>query len=303
MKPFKKKSIFISFILLAIGALCLIIGLISGGKADFRINYSAQKVYVEDQNYISDTISLDKFSHADIQVDNCDIIVKCGPEPKLEYKIPEEYSFSQQFVNRELKITAKQKTTFSFDLSFFSKSSSYILLTVPEKDFKKLNATSDNGDIELKKVNALSIFAETGSGDISISEIDVSNLTATTDNGDIFVNNSKANRTTTLETDNGNISSNSSEFHHIKIENDNGDILLKQCDITNGTIECDNGDIDARLIRAGELALELYTDYGDITVNQKKYDSNAHIPASNDVLSPNLLKIKTDNGDIFVITR
>ena len=300
MKRLKNKSVFISYILLALGAVCLISGLLLGGKADYRISYTRQKVYVGQQNFISGKVSLDNFPFAEIHLDNCKLTIKSDENPCIEYNLPEDYKFTHKITDRKLELSAKQVTMLSFDLSVFSKSPSYIVLTVPEKDFSRLTVKSENGDIIIRDLKTTSLSAKTDNGNISCNNIQSYDLNTETENGDITIDNTEINRKTVFQTGNGNIESSSSSFMNVNGQNENGNISLKDCSLENAVITCKNGDINVTLSdNISNHSFELSSELGDVTFNHKHYGSRVNIPADY-TYSNSVIKIQTSLGNINV---
>ena len=141
------------------------------------------------------------------------------------------------------------------------------------KSLQNMKFSSDNGEIELGKIDTVSLYLETDNGDIDMNECFASEkINISTDNGDVNFDGNVTSLTLEIETDNGEIESDKSviDAKSIKIETDNGDI---------------------KIVLFGKSG-----DY-EIKIRQQTGSSNV----SNQIGPDRKLDVETSNGDIKVL--
>ncbi len=235
---------------------------------------------------ISNTVSLDEFDTADIDMRVMDIEVVEGDEASVHYECNKKRYEPEINVEKGV-LYIKQKKNKKSD--HYGNVKCRMMLVVPENtNFKKFTISNNTGDV---KITGL--------------ELDVLSIDA--DTGDLKLNDCKSGKTE-IDNDTGDVKLTDCSLGDCNIDNDTGDVELTDCHfgIPGGDMKISNdtGDIDVE----GCDDLYLYetdfsTDIGEVTVNGKEVKGRHYTESA--VLESNLdnirkFTIKTDIGDVTV---
>jgi len=135
-----------------------------------------------------------------------------------------------------------------------------------------LSFCTDNGDIELGKIDTGSLYSRTDNGDVSIGACTAyDKVTVQTDNGEVEIAGNIIANELSVATDNGDIETEKATIDAKKLSfrSDNGDISLKLAGRKTdyaAAINVDNGNSNIMSSNVGERSLEITADNGNVKV-------------------------------------
>lgn len=196
-----------------------------------------------------------------------------------------ELEYDVDLTDGKLSIEIKERMMklFSFD---FRSTGLTLKVYVPDKEYKSLQAGSDNGEIDMENIHANDIDANTSNGTLNLENIKSSQLTLVTDNGQIHAKNLKTD-SVNVETKNGQANLSHVDAKTVQAVSDNGEIKLT--DVTGDiTGETKNGYITL-MVDDLERDMELETDNGKISIESKEKPENVHFD------------VEVDNGKVDIL--
>ncbi|MCZ2258142.1 DUF4097 family beta strand repeat-containing protein [Sporosarcina sp. G11-34] len=171
-----------------------------------------------------------------------------------------------------VQLKEKRRGFFHFGMPSFDLQ---LTVTIPEKQYDKIQAESDNGHIKVENIHTNALILETDNGSIRLKNIEATSVDVKSDNGKIILD--QVDGTIQGKTDNGAISLTTNNLDRpIQLKTDNGRIEIQT------EKEPENATIDAK------------TDIGKIEIfghetKQTTFGKGEH-----------LIKLRTDNGGITV---
>ena len=265
---FKNKMILIVVVLLlVVGG-----GFMFTSKMNEVFGESNKKVVIEDPSFSNIELSTNNTAVEFVSTTNSEATVEYTGEARKNSKI----TFSADVKGDTLNVQFKEKRKFFFSFGF-NFNELKIIVSLPEKQFKRIQAESDNGRIIVKDIEAENIIVETKNGQIQLVNVKSKTVETNTDNGKIILENVEGE--IKGNTDNGRISLSAKSLNYpIELTTDNGSIeLVLESEPTNATIEAktDNGKITIFGVEdtfasygKGKHLIKLRTDNGRITVTK-----------------------------------
>ncbi|MER2089645.1 MAG: DUF4097 family beta strand repeat-containing protein [Sporosarcina sp.] len=265
---FFKNKLFIFLVLLLI-----VIGGISWSLTlGDSLGNSARKIAVDDSS----------FTNIEIVAGNAavDIVPTKDSARTVEYmgetRKNSKYVFKAYVKGDTLSILFKEKRR-SFINFGFSTSDLKLFVKIPQKEYNKILAKTDNGRIKVENIQAQDIALETDNGSIDMKNVKTSITDVKTDNGKILLTSVEGK--ITGKTDNGRISLVTNNLdRQIELTTDNGRIEIRtEKEPTNATIDIkmDNGKVDVfgyenkhTTFGKGEHLIKLRTDNGRVTITK-----------------------------------
>jgi len=223
-------------------------------------------------------------SFASVQIKADDATIRLLPTKEKQAKI--ELTSSKRKLNNTklkvqtdnsmVKITTKPTLRPFINFNVFDKGL-HLTLYLPEKQYNKISAFSDNGKVIVKDLKAKDFSIGSNNGKVQLTRLKATNIATKVDNGKIELTNNHG---------------------KIKAISDNGKIELTAPTLEHDTnLETDNGSIHVQLkTKPTKLSIEAEVDNGSIHVFNKKYSSHV----TNIIQNGPLLQLKTDNGSIRV---
>lgn len=221
-------------------------------------------------------------SSIQVESDIADIWLKKGDRFEMEYSILKDSILSWKVENGKLFIKEAPKKNFGwfFHFGFGTEPESYIMLTVPEKEWEKIAAVADTGDVFVEELSAGQLKAGSDTGEVKITNGIFTNGEFENDTGNVNILNSRFEELE-LTNDTGDICVETSKTDWISIECDTGDINLKKTTFTKAEFENDTGVIEALACIGKTIAGSNNT--GDIQLQISKSEQ---------------MDLETDTGDI-----
>ncbi len=265
---FKNKMILIVVVLLlVVGG-----GFMFTSKMNEVYGESNDKVVIEDPSFTNVDLSTNNTAVEFVSTNNAEATVEYTGETNKNSKI----TFKADVKGDTLYVQFKEKRKFFFSFGF-NFDDLKIIVSLPEKQFKKIEAKSDNGRISVEDIEAENIMVETMNGQIRLQNVKSNTIQANTNNGKIILEHVEGEIIGT--SDNGRISLITKHLNQpIELTTDNGRIeILTESEPTNATIEAktDNGKITIFGVEdtfasygKGEHLIKLRTDNGRITVTK-----------------------------------
>lgn len=146
---------------------------------------------------------------------------------------------------------------------------------LPDRLLGKINVETNNGSINISKLETKDIHTETDNGEVFIKDVKSNSMYVQSDNGKLFFENIEGK--IYGESDNGDISLNTHILiEPIEFQTDNGSITIttkKDPENVMINVETDNGKINvfgksnpSTVFGNGDYIIKLTSDNGDITV-------------------------------------
>ncbi|MDD6572230.1 MAG: DUF4097 family beta strand repeat-containing protein [Thermoflexaceae bacterium] len=263
-----------ALILLLAGAILFVAGSMLGGKG-ISINQNFKVIDSNDYIYFTYTnMKLDEFEAVDIDVSNTPVTFlpseDGGYGVEVSYRIVNENDIRVEVDKQKLIVEAKEKMFWmSWDFSFMAENENkeYIIVYLPEKEYKEITVDTSNAAVTLKKVTAPAIEIDTSNGSIEILDSDVQKLVADTSNASITMKESR------LSSERGEISliTSNGEIRVDFSENKEKEFKIN-ADTSNADIYLNNQKLEKNdyATREGAVSLKLDTSNSDIIMNFKE---------------------------------
>jgi DUF4097 and DUF4098 domain-containing protein YvlB len=259
------------FLILAL-FLIIVVGISLLFKPGNPFQSNAKKIEVDDSSFTNIEIFTDNAAVEIVPTNDSVATVEYSGKTKKKSK----FIFKADVKGDTLAIQFKEKRR-SFIHFGFSSINLKLLVKVPEKQYNKIQAETDNGRIKAESIQVKDIMLETDNGAIDMKNIKATTTNVKTDNGKIALDNIDGK--ITGRTDNGEISLITNKLNRpIELSTDNGRIEIQtEKEPTNATIDAktDNGRVDIfgydnkhTVFGNGEHLIKLRTDNGRITVTK-----------------------------------
>jgi len=265
---FFKNKVFIILLLLLIGGVGISLMFTLG---DSTVK-NARKIVVENSSFTNIEIVAGNAAVEIVPTDDSVATVEYLGETKKKWK----YVFKANINGETLSIQFKEKRR-SFINFGFSSSDLNLLVKVPQKQYNKIQAETDNGRIKVDNIHAEDIMLATDNGTIVMKNVNTSITDVKTDNGKILLESVEGK--ITGKTDNGRISLVTNNLDRsIELTTDNGRIEIQsEKEPTNATIDVktDNGRVNVfgyenkhTTYGKGENLITLRTDNGGVNITK-----------------------------------
>lgn len=163
-----------------------------------------------------------------------------------------------------------------------------LVITVPQKQFERIELVTGTGDVRMKDMSAKLVFLETSTGTVDVKNGTAQDITISTSTGDIRLSDSKGKMK--LETDTGDISATFSKKleQDLDIDTSTGDVAVQLEELPKALrteLESSTGEVTARITglqtdRQREHSfkaaygtdgplIQIQTSTGDIALTQK----------------------------------
>lgn len=254
MNKFGKIMAIVGAGLLAVGAICLLIGKLLGGMANLSYVGGPGSVVVTDENIITETVDLEPFEELSIDVTSMDVEIVQGDGYRLEMCVPEKLRAEIVQNNSILKIK-EPRINYSFNFNFNSTNRHiYYKVTVPDTDIIKSEISSTSGDILVSDVD-LSGKINMTSGDIEIINVESDNLYVHSTSGEIEIENCKID---SLDTENtsGGVELSGVDSEVIKSHTTSGDIVYNNVSADGLQSVSTSGNFEGDKIKAEDVDIE-----------------------------------------------
>lgn len=261
-----KVFIIVALVLLAAGGITLMFN-----TRDIFENNAKKKV-IDDQSFTNIEILTTNAAVEIIPTEDSETTVAYSGKTKKN----SEFIFEADVKGNTLSVQFKEKRR-SFINFGFSSLDLKLIVKVPEKQYDRIQAESDNGRIKVENVQTKELVLETDNGAIELKTINATAVNVKTDNGAIILDH--VDGTIVGRTDNGRISLVTNNLDRpIELTTDNGKIDIQtEKEPTNATIDVktDNGRINVfgydnkhTKFGSGEHLIKLRTDNGRITITK-----------------------------------
>lgn len=139
-----------------------------------------------------------------------------------------------------------------------------LVISVPDETMKKLDVTSDYGDVDVSRVKMEEMAVSTENGDIDLQDVDCSSATLATDYGDIDLEKATFDNLT-ASTQNGDMDMSSLTCGSIALTSEYGDIEGENIKSSACSVKSQMGDVDLQ----GEFSgtTEVYLACGDLDMS------------------------------------
>lgn len=311
-------TVITSTILFFLGGILFTIGIVTGGRASFNIDFNNNKV-LTDKNIkmITKEESLSDFKNIKIDADAYNVTIKKGDSFSVNYGAYENAMPEIKVEGDTLNILSKHEKiqlnllSFSDDIQV-----PYIIITVPEttdlsectmklnageinisnQNFEDIDLDTDAGNIILSDITTNGFKILASAGNVNISDSTISDLDVQSNAGNIVFDEIESDQIK-LDIDYGNLEISDSQVKKISVDADAGKIDINDIQSDDITIDADYGSTDLKMIgNEDDYDIEVEVDYGDFSLNGK--DQNNKYKANND--KEKKIKINSDAGDVNI---
>lgn len=224
---------------------------------------------------------LETFTDINLDMSVMSVTIMEGNSYSISYNCPEKFVPIYEIKDNTLFVTQKNDLSWTFGNS--KKCS--MTITVPSKTTPDLIAQLDVGDLNIKDINLSNLDVAADVGNIEITDVACTSFDVKADVGDITLTD------ITME--------------NCMIEANVGDVDVDHCVFTSLDIQADLGDVDVSDIPAsqGDYRIDLETDLGEVSINDKNYKREYFAEASSDASGDSKLIIYVSTGDVDVSFR
>lgn len=275
-----KKGIWIaSLSCFLVGAACITIGLIKGGRLGFRVNLKNHKIItVDSKDVIKYDQQVSEFENIQLDLSVIDVTIEEGDDYRVAYMIEEDLKPEIEVKDGTLYVSGKKSDTFDINLSVgfenMGDDLNTMKITVPKgTKINKGEFHTSTGDIDITglDLNELSIYGSTS--DISLKNVKMEELFIDVSTGAVELDNIKA--------------------EGMSIKTSTGDVRMDNLDIGSGNVRTSTGEINGSFVRKlGDYNLDVTSSIGDICVNDTETEKHYSSKGSSD------FSFKTSTGDI-----
>ncbi|KOS69137.1 hypothetical protein AEA09_11665 [Lysinibacillus contaminans] len=261
--------------MIVVGIVLAMIGFASGGKWFILISDAGFHV-PNDQSLGANSYELDAFTNINLSNKHADIEILPSDNYGLELNSFETSNVTYAVKDGTLTVDAKSTKDNGITIGFRSFKTPTITIYVP-KDALLSNIELDSsfGDINLEQLNYQQLNLFVSHGDISFENIVAGHTEITQSFGDMALQQFSGER--------------------FIVESEHGDIDIDGELNGESTITSSFGDVDLDLLnKESELGLDLNTNFGDITLNNKSIEGDF----SQSYVGDNQLKVSITHGDL-----
>lgn len=262
-----------------VGAACITIGLIKGGRLGFRVDLKNHKIITADsKDVIRFNQKVDKFDKIKLDLSVIDVTIEEGDDFRVAYMLEKDLKPEIEVKDGTLYVSGKKSDTFNINFSV---------------GFENLGDDVNTMKITVPKGTKIEKGEfHTSTGDIIMSDVDIYGLNITGSVGDISLKNETINdlfiRVSTGEVELDNIKTVS-----LDIETSTGDVRLENLDVDSGNVRTSTGEINGSFARKLEdYSLDVSSSIGDISVNDTETEKHYSSKGNNDFL------FSSSTGDI-----
>ena len=287
----------VAAVMVVSGISMLVIGLTVGASPVISIgNKNAAKG--KDIKTVSDTVELDEYDKAEIDVSSIDVIIEHGTGYSLEYKARE--GREPEVLVKGGKLSMKQPSQssfFVFDLRTVSDhENEYYKLTIPKEcSLLELDLEASSADITVDGAN-LEGSIEVSSGDVSINRAKGEDLKLNSSSGHIDLANAEYEKLN-VEVSSGDISFKDCGMDELECSSSSGEMTFDDIDADKIDLKSSSGDIVLNIIgREDDYSYEIDTSSGDIKIGNRKLDGDY----MTDDDKAKSIKAETSSGNVTI---
>lgn len=280
MKTVLKKTTKIILIILLIGIILLIIGLCSGGKLNYTIDFRNKKMYMKEDTegaFVSKTLEVDAFNQLEVDIDAADVEIKQGEEYSISYNLEEWLVPTIAVKDKKLTIVNADKQAAHIGLRFdvfgfhigpyiWNDVQNKITITVP-KDAKleKLNLKVLTGDICINEIQIEDYGIEAESGEINLSDIEFGTGTILAEYGDVELKKVEGEECS-LNMESGSGSFKDVSLRKLDLNAEYGDVEFHTAEILKLNLTDCSGEVSLTQF-AGD-SMDIFAEYGNIFIDE-----------------------------------
>lgn len=314
-------TLIICFILFLSGAILLVIGLSTGGKIFFTIDYKNRKVNTSgSRELVNGEQALGEFDSIDIDVSAAEVTVVEGSEYKVRYAL---YEGSEPTISIDDKKFSMKNEIFDGTLSYGlwgdnsdDEKRPFVEITVPAgTKFENVSISTNAGDIKLDGYEIATLIVDSNAGSLELKNLSVGNVDVDVDCGHVDIADTKAAEVSInaaagnadisgLTADNvdidmncGGLNISSSELGELEAKMNMGKADISETKIDNIDIEADAGDVKLSLIgEEADYYFDLDSNAGNVTIDGSKESNNYTANSGKD----KTIKVNTNAGNISI---
>lgn len=247
---------------------------------------------------VSDTVELDDYDKAEIDVSSIDVIIEYGTGYSLEYVVREGREPAAMVKGGKLSMKQpSQSSFFVFDFrNITDYEHEYYKLTIP-KECKRLDLDLEASSADIT-VNGVSIEGsiDVSSGDVSINRTKGEDLKLTSSSGHIDLANAEYEKLN-VEVSSGDISFKDCGIDELECSSSSGEMTFDDLDADNIDVKASSGDIVLNIIgKEDDYSYDIDTSSGNIKIGSRKLDGDYQ---TEDDKSKSI-KAETSSGNVTI---
>ena len=318
MKKLTKTMTIIASSMIVIGILLAIIGYSTGAKLSITNSGGGFKVLDSGERKI-ETYPLSSFSKMNVQLLDADIEVIPSNEYKVQIEQQEDQEVRHEIKNDTLVIEEKERKSrkiFNINLGFTNSTQTVVKIYFPSgEELKDVSIVNNFGDIHIEDMAIEKLDIRASDGDLMIKNVQANELKIVNQFGDITGYDVKT-KDLNIELTDGEAEFNKISANFITVKNGFGDTILQDVTSEGLKMESNDGDIEIHGLLLGESIIEskfgdvtiqllnkeselgynIRNDFGDITIDNNDYQSQAVQKTS----STHNLEIDSKDGDVEI---
>lgn len=278
------KLIKLALIFIVTGSVIFFIGKSMGGNG-FYMNSSFQLKSISDYEYLEySDMELEPFSKVKVDISDCPITVRKSENGSYGIAVKRYVQSKDNMVieaaDGTLSVKEREFSWISWNLSFnFHDKQEYVIIYLPESEYKELNLNTTNAKIEVQDVPS------------------VQKLNIDTSNGSVNIENLPSVRELNVETSNASVELNEISCESAAIDTSNGTVKAADITVTKLlNIDTNNASIETELNgQESDYNIHADTSNADIYINGRK-EASEYKSKKGDVK----IKLDTSNGKIEI---
>ena len=278
-----KKGLVITLIacgvLLLVGGILFVIGLLSGGKLFFNIDFKNHRIITSsDSEMVGGLVTLDEFNKIDLNVPAAKVKLLKGDSYMIKYEVYDTELIKAEVQDKKLEVRTIKDGNDVTGFNIINNKEPYVEITVPEgTKFEECKFFTNAGNVNLDDFEIRNLTIEENAGNITLNKI-------TSDSIEIDVNA-------------GNVELTNSETNKLSIEVDAGNIEVSETRADNIDMESSFGSVTLGLIgEEADYGIDADVDAGSLIVNGK--NKKNHYKANSD--KDKKIEINASAGEVNI---
>ncbi|MDQ0216398.1 DUF4097 and DUF4098 domain-containing protein YvlB [Oikeobacillus pervagus] len=316
MNSTRKKFTLIASGMIVIGILLTAIGFFAGAKLSI-VNTEDGFQALGNHDRKAEEFSLTEFANIEGDLQDTDIEIIPSNEYKLKIERLAGTKVTHKITNDTLVLKeSDHEPLWQIDLNFGTLTKKVVKIYVPkEVTFGNISLKNRFGDVRLDGMKVERLTIHSSEGDLTLNDIQSNQLTIENKFGDMNANNvitedlnvemhdgdakfdSVRANSTVFQNEFGDLNFLNFTSEALTIQSKDGDIEIQGMLLGNSVIHSNFGDTKLQLLnKESNLSYNIHNDFGDITVNNNRFEKNA----SHTTNSQHKLDITSTDGDVHV---
>lgn len=315
MNGILRKSALVSGILLALGLVCMVVGIQLGGQMNYAFNLQNHKVYVPtdaEMQYVDEMVTVEAFDSIEVELDSVDVELRQGESYQIQYHLTAWDEPVIEVKNSKLVVRNKEDNVATFGWSFgifglhnglpMKEEQKKIVVTIPE-DVKldNMKVYSEYGNVNTSDLQMESFDIKADSGDVLLENIEIVNGTISAEYGNVKVNEIEAEELV-IKAASGDVSFEDVAADIVDVVAEYGDVVIEDLNGVACTIKAQSGECSLDTIQLVNLTVT--AEFGGVNLSGVEADKIVVGADSGNItcydMVANTSECKAEYGDISV---